>query len=732
MTNREGTSHQQPLSVDVRLAGGPLPMWVFDLETLEILDANDAAVALYGYTRDELMQKCVTDLRASRDAGDETVHVDALEATLPIAATRRYRRKDGTLIDAHILARPIAFRGRAAVLAVAQDIAELKRAAEATTARSALLDRLADLTDTLARPLRVAEIIPAIGEAALQCSGAGRGAVYIRNRDGTITCAWAEGLSEAFLAQVAGDPRDLPAMVLGAPPAAGFLALPDGRMVNGRHPLLCADVDTLPLDSIVRQRGRQAGYRALGLLPLSYEGRITVVIGCYYDHPHMWSREEADALQAFARQAAIELENAQLVQRLRHAYARMALALAQAIDAHGTEPGTRAARLVGLAAATAGALGCPVEDVEDVRWGARLYDIGMMAVPDEIAMKPDSLTEEEWAVVRQHPVVGEEILRSVEQLHRAAALVRHHQERWDGLGYPDGLRGEQIPVGARILAVLEAHAAMSRPRPYRPARARDEVMTEIRRGAGTQFDPAVVDAFSTALGSDVEEHEWVEPLWTPAGQATATGAAMPGRQPPRRSLDDTLLAALQALPDGARQLVHLLDKDDVILEVEEHLAHVGQWSMRLAAAAGVVPERQRLVAQAALVHDIGKLGLSRTLLRKPGTLSADERALLVQHVNKGVVLLRALDVDEGVVDIVAAHHERWDGAGYPQGLAGDAIPLEARILAIADSFDAMTSERVYHRTRTPHEAAVELRREAGRQFDARLIDLFIVLLQKAS
>ncbi|MHB8732820.1 MAG: HD-GYP domain-containing protein [bacterium] len=123
---------------------------------------------------------------------------------------------------------------------------------------------------------------------------------------------------------------------------------------------------------------------------------------------------------------------------------------------------------------------------------------------------------------------------------------------------------------------------------------------------------------------------------------------------------------------------------------------------------------------------------ARTLLRKPGPLSSEERAIVAQHVDKGVALLRAWDVDEAVLEIVAAHHERWDGAGYPRGLAGEAIPLAARILAIADSFDAMTSRRAYHGPRTRDEAATELRREAGRQFDAGLVDLFMPLLCSAA
>ncbi len=213
--------------------------------------------------------------------------------------------------------------------------------------------------------------------------------------------------------------------------------------------------------------------------------------------------------------------------------------------------------------------------------------------------------------------------------------------------------------------------------------------------------------------------------------AGGPGAGSPraGRQ--GRSLSGALLHALQGLPDGARQLVHLLDTEEVKLEVEEHLARVGQWSLRLAAAAGLAPERQRRLAQAALLHDVGKLGLSRSLLQKPGILSAEERALLVQHVTKGVTLLSALDVGEAVVAIVAAHHERWDGLGYPHGLAGEAIPLEARILAIADSYDAMTTHRVYREALTVTEAVAELQREAGRQFDPHLADLFISFLSPA-
>lgn len=669
----------------------PLPMWVYDLETLRILAVNPAALTLYGYTREEFLRRRVTDLWASTGVAEEKRQRIAPETALPLSVTQRQRRKDGTLIDVHILAHPLMFRSRSAVLAVAQDVTKIGSAEEPVTSApvlaSAGMETLVALNQELSAARTVEEVYAAVTT---------RGGVVARAAHASFALLTPDrqALTLAHTAGVAAAWPD------GSLPTANSWV---GWVLHTGHPFFQPPPATEP--SPVRVD--DAVYRAFGPVALIRVGPsddpIGVLIVARARHPEStpFTRAEIGALQGLADIGAATIQRIHLIRRLQHACARTVLALARAVEAHGGDQEGRAARLVGLAAATAGKLGASTHEVEDVRWAARLYDIGMVAVPSEIALKPDPLTEPEWEVVRRHPVVGEQILQSVEQLHRAATLVRHHQERWDGSGYPDGLGGEQIPLGARILGVLEAYAAMSEPRPYRPARAHDEVIAELRRGAGVQFDPRVVEAFCAVTS-----------------------------QRPGRSLDATLSAALHALPDGARQLVRMLEIEEIDLEVEEHLARVGRWSVRLAAAAGVPPERRRLLAQAALLHDVGKLGVSRTLLRKPGALSSDDRARIVQHVGKGVALLRALDVNPAVVDLVAAHHERWDGTGYPRGLAGDAIPLEARILAVADSFDAMTTERVYQRARTLDEAAQELRREAGAQFEARLIDLFLAILQE--
>jgi two-component system, cell cycle response regulator len=153
---------------------------------------------------------------------------------------------------------------------------------------------------------------------------------------------------------------------------------------------------------------------------------------------------------------------------------------------------------VELAVATAEALALSPDEVERVRHATELRDIGKVAVPDAILGKPGPLREEEWEFVRRHPVIGERIIDSAPALRRVGQLVRASHERVDGTGYPDRLAAEQIPLGARIVAVADAFAAMTASRPYRPARSADEALHELRACAGTQFDPAVVEAFAAA------------------------------------------------------------------------------------------------------------------------------------------------------------------------------------------------------------------------------------------
>jgi two-component system, cell cycle response regulator len=155
-----------------------------------------------------------------------------------------------------------------------------------------------------------------------------------------------------------------------------------------------------------------------------------------------------------------------------------------------------------LARGVARRLGLPPDDREIVARAAELHDIGKMAIPDAILSKPGPLDDREWRFMRRHTIIGEDILNAAPALQPVAALVRASHERWDGTGYPDGTAGEQIPEGARIVAVCDAFSAMVQERPYQPGLTVSEAVAEIERCAGEHFDPRVVEAFAAEIRSE--------------------------------------------------------------------------------------------------------------------------------------------------------------------------------------------------------------------------------------
>ena len=175
-------------------------------------------------------------------------------------------------------------------------------------------------------------------------------------------------------------------------------------------------------------------------------------------------------------------------------------ALAAAIDARDNRLAGHSEQVVRLATGVAMLLGLTADTVERVGHGALLHDVGKLGIPPEILQKDGILDDAEWDVMAQHPVIGEGILRRLPQLAPLAPIVRHEHEHWDGSGYPDGLAGAQIPIGSRIILACDAYVAMTAERPYRPALDPADAVAELRARAGTQFDPAVVEAVLDLLG----------------------------------------------------------------------------------------------------------------------------------------------------------------------------------------------------------------------------------------
>jgi putative nucleotidyltransferase with HDIG domain len=182
-------------------------------------------------------------------------------------------------------------------------------------------------------------------------------------------------------------------------------------------------------------------------------------------------------------------------QELRRSYKATVLALANAVEARDAYTHRHAQRVAAYGLRIAHAAGIEVDP--QVEFGFLLHDVGKVAVPDAILFKPGPLTEQERALVRKHPEIGSEILRHIDFLDEAKAVVRHHHERWDGGGYPDGLAGEAIPIHARVFALADTLDALTSVRPYRPAVAWAKARRVILAQSGTQFDPAIVAAYES-------------------------------------------------------------------------------------------------------------------------------------------------------------------------------------------------------------------------------------------
>lgn len=171
-----------------------------------------------------------------------------------------------------------------------------------------------------------------------------------------------------------------------------------------------------------------------------------------------------------------------------------------ALDLRDRETEGHSRRVTELTEKMARALGLTEEEIMHLRRGALLHDMGKIGIPDSILHKPDKLTDEEWVIMRKHPQFAYDMLHSVEYLHPALEIPLNHHEKWDGTGYPHGLKGEEIPLTARLFAVVDVWDALTSDRPYRRAWSEEEALTYIREQAGKHFDPQVVELFFKVTG----------------------------------------------------------------------------------------------------------------------------------------------------------------------------------------------------------------------------------------
>ncbi len=284
------------------------------------------------------------------------------------------------------------------------------------------------------------------------------------------------------------------------------LSLADRRSIQwvalNTQPLFIENLETTP--QFRQYLGDEAKLQSLLAIPFKRNSHLlgAMVLSSRVGG-NSFTKEDLRFITTLANQAAIAIENAQLYEELQHYFADTIRALIAAVEAKDTYTFGHSARVTRYAMMIAQRLGLEPLEVRRLEYLSLLHDIGKIGIDEKILRKSMALDQEEWEVIRNHSAIGGSIIKPIKFLPEGDQIIRHHHERFNGTGYPDGLRGEQIPLYSRIITVADSYDAMTTLRPYRETLPPREAVNELRRCAGEQFDPALVDIFVQALAQDV-------------------------------------------------------------------------------------------------------------------------------------------------------------------------------------------------------------------------------------
>ncbi len=270
----------------------------------------------------------------------------------------------------------------------------------------------------------------------------------------------------------------------------------NGRVARSAVTALVTDTRTDP-DYIVRDPATDP--RAELAVAIVVDGSVWGVLNI--EAAELGALVETDAVlvEAIAASFGVAVHRARLTADLEGAFTTVLATLTSTVEAKDDYTACHGEDVAELAERVALRMSLSSASAREVRYAAMLHDVGKIAVPSEILLKPGALTDEEWVVMRRHAAIGGELVARIDAFAHLAPAVRASHERWDGAGYPDGLAGEQIPLAARIIAACDTYDAIVTDRPYRPARTPSQACEELRRVAGSQLDPAVVEVVMQEL-----------------------------------------------------------------------------------------------------------------------------------------------------------------------------------------------------------------------------------------
>lgn len=279
-----------------------------------------------------------------------------------------------------------------------------------------------------------------------------------------------------------------------------------GRAALGRQIVHISDLQGRKTDFLRSPTFSQEGFVCYFGIPLIVKDEVKGVLEIFHRSKLSPDPEWLDFMETLAGQAAIAVDNSQLFDNLQRsnlelmqAYDATIEGWSQAMDLRDRETQGHSLRVTELTVRLAGIMGISKDEIAHIRHGALLHDMGKLGVPDAILFKPDKLTNEEWVFMKQHPQFAFDMLSPIAYLRPALDIPYCHHEKWDGTGYPSGLKGKEIPLSARIFAVIDVWDALTSHRPYRPAWSNEKALDYIREQSGRHFDPEIIEVFLTEI-----------------------------------------------------------------------------------------------------------------------------------------------------------------------------------------------------------------------------------------
>ena len=351
--------------------------------------------------------------------------------------------------------------------------------------------------------------------------------------------------------------------------------------------------------------------------------------------------------------------------------------------------------------------------MKELFFASLLHDIGGVMVSghviDLLTQLPDVYSQKSNFRIFVHPHRGETILSTFPTFRNISEIVGTHHEFFDGTGFPKGLKGDKIPLCARIIRVADAVEIATR---VHSADNPEEIISLLGIFSGEEFDPQIYEIFT-----DLAKNE---SLFDEIKTDDAVELNMAGLK--KEMSDHYFFSSTDTLNRFFKMVASITD--NLTSSEYNHSLRVAELSVQIAYLMKLSESEILTIRWASFMHDIGKLAGNRSIYRKRDKLTDEEWMNVRSHPQKSYDILNKVAGMDKIAYYVLYHHENHNGSGYPEGLHGDKIPLASRIMHVADAYDAITSNRPYHRKKQQEEALGELKKNIGKQFDPTVVEVF--------